>query len=295
MDEVIEMKFEENLRELRKQKGLSQEELAEQLGVTRQAVSKWENGSAYPELDKLMVVCELFHCTMDDLLQGSVKEEDRSLSKEVYDRHENQFAKAICTGVVLILLGASMYCFLEPSFQGARKGILDSLFMVFVTIAALIFIFFGIKNTDFYKKHGKAPLMIYTQAEIDRFQRSFHIAMVVGIGLILVGIALYPLVEGILSDAKASGIFMLMVSAAVGILIYFGMMNSKIEKTQKIEATASKRLGKREMLCGCIMLSATIIYFFWSFVFDAWRISWIVYPIGGMLCGIVYMVLPEDC
>lgn len=78
------MKFEENLRELRKQHGLSQEELAEKLNVSRQSISKYENGSAYPELDKILALCELFQCSVDDLLKGDVKEKGL-LHKEVYD------------------------------------------------------------------------------------------------------------------------------------------------------------------------------------------------------------------
>lgn len=62
------MKFDENLRELRKEKGYSQEELAYRLNVTRQTVSKWENGSAMPDLKKLTELAEFFGVSMDTLL-----------------------------------------------------------------------------------------------------------------------------------------------------------------------------------------------------------------------------------
>ena len=62
------MKFDENLRELRKEKGHSQEELAYKLNVTRQTVSKWENGSAMPDLKKLTELAEFFGVSMDGLL-----------------------------------------------------------------------------------------------------------------------------------------------------------------------------------------------------------------------------------
>lgn len=68
-----------NLPYLRKTNGnLTQERLAEKLGVSRQTVSKWESGEAYPEIPKLMDLCDIFHCTLDDLLrkdltvQGSI-------------------------------------------------------------------------------------------------------------------------------------------------------------------------------------------------------------------------------
>jgi transcriptional regulator with XRE-family HTH domain len=59
-----------NLQYLRKITGaMTQERLAEQMGVSRQTVSKWESGEAYPELPKLMDLCEIFHCKLDDLLR----------------------------------------------------------------------------------------------------------------------------------------------------------------------------------------------------------------------------------
>lgn len=62
------MKFDENLRSLRKEKDYSQEYLAEKLGVTRQTISKWENGTAMPDLKKLIELAEFFEVSMDSLL-----------------------------------------------------------------------------------------------------------------------------------------------------------------------------------------------------------------------------------
>ena len=58
------MKFGNKLIALRKKKGLSQEELAEKLGVSRQSVSKWESNNTYPETDKIVQICNIFECTM---------------------------------------------------------------------------------------------------------------------------------------------------------------------------------------------------------------------------------------
>ena len=59
-----------NLQYLRRESGgITQEKLAEQIGVSRQTVSKWESGEATPELQKLMDLCEFFHCKLDDLLR----------------------------------------------------------------------------------------------------------------------------------------------------------------------------------------------------------------------------------
>ncbi len=67
-------KFSENLKKIRKENNLSQEQLADELGVSRQAVSKWESASAYPEMDKIIALCNKFDLNIDDLLHKDIKE-----------------------------------------------------------------------------------------------------------------------------------------------------------------------------------------------------------------------------
>lgn len=69
------MSFSENLYYLRKREGISQEELAEKLGVSRQAVSKWETGDAFPETEKIIMLCDRYGVTMDALMRGDVNEQ----------------------------------------------------------------------------------------------------------------------------------------------------------------------------------------------------------------------------
>lgn len=67
------MGFGQNLQALRKMsKGMTQEELAEKMGVSRQTISKWEMESSYPEMEKAIELCSLFACSLDDLLLGSI-------------------------------------------------------------------------------------------------------------------------------------------------------------------------------------------------------------------------------
>ncbi|WCE38023.1 helix-turn-helix domain-containing protein [Bifidobacterium longum] len=66
------MSFRANLQYLRAQRNMTQEQLAMLLGVSRQAISKWESEKAYPEMDKLLMICDLFGCTLDDLVLGDV-------------------------------------------------------------------------------------------------------------------------------------------------------------------------------------------------------------------------------
>ena len=62
------MKFGDNLRKIRKSKKMSQEQLAEKMNVTRQSVSKWENGESYPEMNNILELCKIFNCKLNDLV-----------------------------------------------------------------------------------------------------------------------------------------------------------------------------------------------------------------------------------
>ena len=67
------MSFKENLQYLRGSRNMTQERLAMLLGVSRQAISKWESEKAYPEMDKLLMLCDMFGVTVDDLVMGDVR------------------------------------------------------------------------------------------------------------------------------------------------------------------------------------------------------------------------------
>ena len=106
------MSFAENLVYLRQHYGVTQEGLAEQLGVSRQTVSKWEAGTNYPEMDKLLTLCDLFHVSMDDLMRGAVSIA-REGDTERYDRHMNRYDASIVAGVACILAGVGMVGLVE--------------------------------------------------------------------------------------------------------------------------------------------------------------------------------------
>lgn len=76
------MKFGDKLIALRKKRGLSQEELAEKLNVSRQSVSKWESNNTYPETEKIVQICNLFNCSMDDLINDKIMDIDQVERKE---------------------------------------------------------------------------------------------------------------------------------------------------------------------------------------------------------------------
>ena len=86
------MEFNEKLQELRKRKGLTQEELAEYLFVSRTAVSKWESGRGYPNIDSLKLIAKFFDVTIDELLSG---EEVMTIAQEDNRQKEKRFCDLV--------------------------------------------------------------------------------------------------------------------------------------------------------------------------------------------------------
>ena len=68
------MKFGDNLKQIRKSKKMSQEQLAEKVNVTRQSVSKWENGESYPEMNNILELCKIFNCKLNDLIHTDMSD-----------------------------------------------------------------------------------------------------------------------------------------------------------------------------------------------------------------------------
>lgn len=68
------MKFGDNLKIIRKNKKMSQEELAEKVNVSRQSVSKWETGEAYPEMNNILELCKIFNCKINDLVHEDMSD-----------------------------------------------------------------------------------------------------------------------------------------------------------------------------------------------------------------------------
>lgn len=108
------MEFNEKLQELRKQKGFTQEELAELLFVSRTAVSKWESGRGYPNIDSLKAISKLFSVTIDELLSGN---ELLSIAEE-----ENKNKESSIKSLVFGLLDISVIMLLFLPFFAQKVG-----------------------------------------------------------------------------------------------------------------------------------------------------------------------------
>lgn len=76
------MNFSDRLKEIRKNAGLSQEQLAEKIGVSRQAVTKWETGKGLPDIENIVIIAEIFKTTLDELISANIRE--RAQAPEEY-------------------------------------------------------------------------------------------------------------------------------------------------------------------------------------------------------------------
>ena len=109
------MEFNEKLQTLRKQKGLTQEELAEILFVSRTAVSKWESGRGYPSIDSLKAIAKFFSVTIDELLSN---DEILTIAEEETKAKESHLRDLVFG---MLDISAAMF-FILPFFGQSEKG-----------------------------------------------------------------------------------------------------------------------------------------------------------------------------
>ena len=115
------MKLADNLKKIRKENNLSQEQLAEKLGVSRQAVSKWESGQSYPEMDKVLLICKLFNYKMDELMNENIKDVNET------KQFKNNINKYIEDFFIFITKTVDMFSSMK--FKQKMKCIVEQLFV----------------------------------------------------------------------------------------------------------------------------------------------------------------------
>ncbi len=335
--------FGKNLTRYRRAAGLTQEALAEALGVSRQAVGKWEAGAAYPEAEKLPPLADMLHCSLDALLRGAEEPESAAepedgareggaaapaaasdpaaaaarfcespegrLAFENYDAHKNRFALKIAVGVALILTGVSALLLLETRSEGIGVFALLS----FIAAAVVLFITAGTAESAFWRMFPAVP-DLYGAEEKARFQKLFGPGIAVGVVVILLAVAFLVLGEDRLGENAAAAAFLMAVAGGVSVLVYLGIQHGKYfpERRQwglilpdeddmdegiaaAIEEQVDRELGRamrQERTAagpdwdGAIMLAAAGIFLLAGFLFSAWAVAWVVFPLGGILCGI---------
>lgn len=101
------MRFGENLKNLRKQRKISQEKLAEKVGVSRQSVSKWETGESYPEMNNILILCDIFHCNINELVNENLLDinsldEEIKMSVVKFKKEQQKKMKGISKAIYII-------------------------------------------------------------------------------------------------------------------------------------------------------------------------------------------------
>ncbi len=227
------MNLSKNLNVYRRRAGFTQEALAERLGVSRQAVSKWESDRSRPELESLMSMAELYGCTVDDLLQGPPPEEPPPEEEEegpdwalfeAYDQEQRAFALQIAGAVGLVLLGIA----LSSLFSGLYPSLSALAFFLPLAAAVYLFISSGLRHEAFQRAHSDVP-NCYTAEEKQQFQRLFVTGLPVAIALVLVDVALTGFLGefGVIGSSMKGFLFFLMLSASVTILVALGILRER--------------------------------------------------------------------
>lgn len=291
------MAFSENLQYIRSRAGITQEQLAEQLGVSRQSVSKWESGTSFPEMDTLLRLCDLYAVSLDLLLRGDLKSAEVSDTAQ-YNTFMSRHARRISVSIGAIIAAVAGMILL--SALGVAAELAVSFLLLVITIAVVVIVASSIQHDHFRKKH---PVIadFYTDAEKDAFHQKFIWMIAGGIGAILFGVVLLVGAFSFLPEQEpyescVAALFLLIIAGAVTTLVYAGMQEDKYKiwkynRDNNPAPEAKKRLNLIGTVCGCIMLTATAFYVALGFIRFSWGSSWWVFPVGGILCGIASTIL----
>lgn len=150
------MNLKDNLKKIRKDNNLSQEQLAEKLGVSRQSVSKWESGQAYPEMDKVLQICNMFNLNIDELLNQNIKEVNSTKqSKLNINKYIDDFLEYITKTIDM---------FTSMKFKNKIKCIIEQIFIL--GILSLVFFILGeILHVIFWNMFNFIPGEIFYTIE----------------------------------------------------------------------------------------------------------------------------------
>lgn len=295
------MSFGERLYQLRKEKGLSQEGLADTLDVSRQAVSRWENNQGWPETDKLLQMGSLFGVTVDYLLRDDPLPEAVEgqtqrgyyASRETvqgYLRQKRQNTKTIAAAVVLFIISALPAIL---SNDNELIGGIGALVFAFAGVAMLVSLAF---QRNSYKRMENEPLsfdsgyLAELRAEHERLRSPMRWLTVGGIGLILLGCSVSILVDevGIL-DERASSLTLIFIAAAVWCFIFSDGLSSSYSMLTDNEAYIAKRRGNN-WLWYVTMGIAACIFVVGILLWKSMDIFWDGY--GGNIASVLVFIFP---
>jgi len=291
------MEFNEKLKQLRKKQKISQEELAAQLNVSRQAVSKWEGGQGYPETDKLLMISNIFGVSLDYLLKDSCdngeyeQEAGYYVSREMvqgYLEMKKRGSRYIATGVAVMVLSISFTMLFEDATG-------TFLFFLCIAVGIAILILQGFQHTG-YEEVEKQPL-VFDEGFIREFQYAYSSerkyygrCIAAGVTTIVLSYPLNVLVEDVLGlSARYQALYPILWALGIALLIVNGsavISGDVILKNREHieELNQEKRFA---WIFGVGFLLAASIFIMMGFVADKWHSGWIVFPITALLCSAI--------
>ena len=314
--------------DLRKKNGWSQEELAEKLGVSRQAVSKWEGAQSVPDIQRILEMSRLFGVSTDYLLKDDMDFGSEAVTESAAEadsplrRVDMETANAflafrrnwaprialavflcIISPVALIMLGAfSEYGVLDIS-ENAAGGIGLIILLLLVAGAVSIFIIYGMKNQpyEFLEKENIDTAYGVTGMVREYKERcAAACSTQIVLGVVLCILSVLPLFAALCVTENELVIILcvclLLVIVAVGVVfLILAGMNRGAANMLLQEGDYSREEKKRNRLtstaAGVYWLLVTAGYLAWSFVTDGWNRTWIVWPVAGVLFPAVMAVV----
>lgn len=231
---------------------MTQEQLAVLLGVSRQSVTKWESERSYPEMDKLLKMCDLFGCTLDELVQGdltarpvepTVAESVYTPPQDVYgyDEHMRKFSLIIPTGVAAVILGLAatvlidwlLVTFSSGGISSTSDGLSAIALFVGAGIGLVFFIPAGIEHGAFTRAHPHIP-DFYTENEKASARRTCSWCITLGIIVIFIGIMVPIALDGTAyGEGFAAAVLLALIAVGVWLIIFGGMTLSRTNLAQR--------------------------------------------------------------
>lgn len=298
--------------EERKKNGWSQEELANKLGVSRQAVSKWESAGSIPDLKRILQMSELFGVTTDYLLKDEIEEEPLNEYTEtntikVSMEEANQYLDMKSKGS-RIVANATSLCILSPvplivlgtmTEDHILIGFSLILLLVLVAIAVYLFVNYGLREShmqhlekEIFETEYGVPEMVRERRE--QYESTFTRNIAIGVVLCILSV-IPTIMAGVMEvedymSGISVGLLLIIVSIGVNILIRAGMIKSSYDTLlQKGEYTIEeKHLKKKtDAFSGAYCCLMVAIYLGWSFWTNNWKFTWIIWPVAGVLYAAV--------
>lgn len=298
--------------EERKKNGWSQEELANKLGVSRQAVSKWESAGSIPDLQRILQMSELFGVTTDYLLKDEIEEEPLNKYVEtktikVSMEEANQYLDMKSRGS-RIVANATSLCILSPvplivlgtmTEDHILIGFSLVLLLVLVAIAVYLFVNYGLHESHMQHLEKESFETEYGVSGMVRERREQYeptFTRNIAIGVVLCILSVIPTIMAGVMEVEdymsgiSVGLLLIIVSIGVNILIRAGMIKSSYDTLlQEGEYTIEeKHLKKKtDAFSGAYWCLIVAIYLGWSFWTNNWKFTWIIWPVAGVLYAAV--------